>query len=102
MGYGAGARVQLGIRTEVEPVWIHTPSLAPVSLPFTMLGPLPCAHLAQNPPSRWDPNALFYPDSKHRVRGSAGDDDDDDFPMTFCGHTARNSPRENSRPSRSL
>ena len=61
MGYGARARVQVGIRTEVEPVWIHTPSLAPVSLPFTMLGPLPCAHLAQNPPSRCDPNAVFYP-----------------------------------------
>ena len=66
MGYGARARVQVGIRTEVEPVWIHTPSLAPVSLPFTMLGPLPCAHLAQNPPSRWDPTGLFYPVSKHR------------------------------------
>ena len=66
MGYGARARVQVGIRTEVEPVWIHTPSLAPVSLPFTMLGPLPCAHLAQNPPSRCDPNAVFYPDLRHR------------------------------------
>ena len=65
MGYGARARVQVGIRTEVEPVWIHTPSLAPVSLPFTMLGPLPCAHLAQNPPSRCDSNAVFYPDLRH-------------------------------------
>ena len=63
---GARARVQVGIRTMVEPVWIHTPSLAPVSLPFTMLGPLPCAHLAQNPPSRCDPNAVFYPDLRHR------------------------------------
>ena len=67
MGYGARARVQVGIRTEVEPVWIHTPSLAPVSLPFTMLGPLPCAHLAQNPPSRCDANAVFYPDLRHRA-----------------------------------
>ena len=72
MGYGARARVQVGIRTEVEPVWIHTPSLAPVSLPFTMLGPLPCAHLAQNPPSRCDPNAVFYPDLRHRVTGIMG------------------------------
>ena len=71
MGYGARARVQVGIRTEVEPVWIHTPSLAPVSLPFTMLGPLPCAHLAQNPPSRCDPNAVFYPDLRHRETRSA-------------------------------
>ena len=77
MGYGARARVQVGIRTEVEPVWIHTPSLAPVSLPFTMLGPLPCAHLAQNPPSRCDPNGVFYPVLRHRegcpsVRGRGG------------------------------
>ena len=67
MGYGARARVQVGIRTEVEPVWIHTPSLAPVSLPFAVLGPLPCAHLAQNPPSLRRPTGLFTPDSKHRV-----------------------------------
>ena len=47
MGYGARARVQVGIRTEVEPVWGHTPSLAPISLPSAALGLLPCAHLAQ-------------------------------------------------------
>ena len=47
MGYGARARVQVGIRTEVEPVWGHTPSIAPISLPSAALGLLPCAHLAQ-------------------------------------------------------
>ena len=66
MGYGARARVQVGIRTMVEPVWNQTPSLAPVSLPFAVLGPLPCAHLAQNPPSLRRPTGLFTPDSKHR------------------------------------
>ena len=66
MGYGARARVQVGMRTEVEPVWNQPPSLAPVSLPFAVLGPLPCAHLAQNPPSRCDPNGVFYPVLRHR------------------------------------
>ena len=66
MGYGARARVQVGMRTEVEPVWNQPPSLAPVSLPFAVLGPLPCAHLAQNPPSLRRPTGLFTPDSKHR------------------------------------
>ena len=69
MGYGARARVQVGIRTMVEPVWNQTPSLAPVSLPFAVLGPLPCAHLAQNPPSLRRPTGLFTPDSKHRGEG---------------------------------
>ena len=68
MGYGARARVQVGIRTEVEPVWGHTPSIAPISLPSAALGPLPCAHLALNPPSRCEPNAVFYPDLRHRGR----------------------------------
>ena len=72
MGYGARARVQVGIRTMVEPVWNQTPSLAPVSLPFAVLGPLPCAHLAQNPPSLRRPTGLFTPDSKHRGRGRHG------------------------------
>ena len=70
MGYGARARVQVGIRTEVEPVWGHTPSLAPISLPSAALGPLPCAHLAQNPPSRCEPNGVFYPVLRHRAESS--------------------------------
>ena len=66
MGYGARARVHVGIRTEVEPIWSHPPSLAPVSLPSAALEPLPCAHLAQNPPSLWMPNGVFYPVLRHR------------------------------------
>ena len=66
MGYGARARVHVGICTEVEPIWSHPPSLAPVSLPSAALEPLPCAHLAQNPPSLWMPNAVFYPVLRHR------------------------------------
>ena len=71
MGYGARARVHVGIRTEVEPIWSHPPSLAPVSLPSAALEPLPCAHLAQNPPSLWMPNGVFYPVLRHRgLRGT--------------------------------
>ena len=73
MGYGARARVQVGMRTEVEPVWNQPPSLAPVSLPFAVLWPLPCAHLSQNPPSLRRPTGLFTPDSKHRVTGARAD-----------------------------
>ena len=58
--------VQVGIRTEVEPIWSHPPILAPVSLPSAALEPLPCAHLAQNPPSLWMPNGVFYPVLRHR------------------------------------